>query len=265
MLAGCTGSSDAADGETGLVHVHGLGEEPGSGAVLAATHTGLFRVPPEGPPQRVGEYLHDLMGFTVLESGEMLASGHPDLRAEDLQLAGAPPLLGMVTSRDGAEWTSRSLLGEVDFHALSAAAGTVYGLDATTGQVLASTDLETWEPRSREPITDLAADPSDPDTLVGAGEDGLLRSTDGARTWSTTGAAALTWVTWAEHGLYGVGADGTVLASDDGGSWAPRGQLGSEVEAFEAVPSGRLLAADAEGVKASEDGGTTTWTPLVPP
>lgn len=182
MLAGCTGSSDAADGETGLVHVHGLGEEPGSGAVLAATHTGLFRVPPEGPPQRVGEYLHDLMGFTVLESGEMLASGHPDLRAEDLQLAGAPPLLGMVTSRDGAEWTSRSLLGEVDFHALSAAAGTVYGLDATTGQVLASTDLETWEPRSREPITDLAADPSDPDTLVGAGEDGLLRSTDGART-----------------------------------------------------------------------------------
>ncbi len=260
VLGGCAGSSGAVQGDPGLVHVHGLGEEPGSGTVFAATHTGLFRIAPGGPPERVGEYFHDLMGFTVLESGEMLASGHPDLRAADLQREGAPPLLGLVTSRDGVEWTPRSLLGEVDFHTLSTASGTVYGLDATTGQVLASDDLQTWEARSREPLTDLAVDPQDPDVVVGTGEDGVVRSTDGARTWSSAGTDALAWLTWAEHGLYGVAANGTVMASDDGGStWEPRGGLGPEVEAFEAVPSGRLLAADGAGVQASEDGGVT-WT-----
>ena len=40
--------------EPGVVHVHGLGVDPGDGTLYAATHSGLFRLPASGKPaQRV--------------------------------------------------------------------------------------------------------------------------------------------------------------------------------------------------------------------
>ena len=101
--------------DVGVIHVHGLGVDPADGTLYAATHSGLFRIDGAGDAERVGEHWHDLMGFTVVGPNRFVASGHPDLRTD------LPPLLGLVESDDGGvTWTSRSLLGDADFHALEA-------------------------------------------------------------------------------------------------------------------------------------------------
>jgi hypothetical protein len=65
LAVGCGGGDDSGGGaspaerprfgDPGPIHVHGLGINPKDGALLVATHTGLFRAP-EGvkkpPPER---------------------------------------------------------------------------------------------------------------------------------------------------------------------------------------------------------------------
>ena len=98
-LAGCGGddSGPAAPpgaGDPGPVHAHGLGIDPKDGALLVATHTGLFRAPRgETRMERVGERMQDTMGFTVVGPNTILGSGHPDGR-DDL-----PPFLGSDSLR----------------------------------------------------------------------------------------------------------------------------------------------------------------------
>lgn len=88
VLAGCTGSSGAAEGIPDWSTSTVSGRRRAAGQCSPRHIRGCSTSPPEGPPERVGEYLHDLMGFTVLESRVMLASGHPVLRAEELGNAG---------------------------------------------------------------------------------------------------------------------------------------------------------------------------------
>ena len=74
------------------------------------------------------------MGFTVLGPRTFLGSGHPDFRKDpDL-----PPRLGLIRTEDAAEtWSTVSLTGRADLHALDVAAGTLYAADSATGQLLA--------------------------------------------------------------------------------------------------------------------------------
>ena len=80
--------------ETGVVHVHGLGVDPGDGALYAATHSGLFRLPEQGQAERIANRSQDTMGFSVVGPGRFIGSGHPDPLEDRVR----PPLLGLIVS-----------------------------------------------------------------------------------------------------------------------------------------------------------------------
>jgi len=250
--------------ETGVVHVHGLGVDPGDGVLYAATHSGLFRVPEHGKAARVANRAQDTMGFSIVGPGRFIGSGHPDVREDDVR----PPLLGLIESDDsGATWDRISLHGKADFHALHAAHGNVYGYDATSQTFMVSRDRKDWDHRSRLPMADFAVDPKSADTILATTQKGVVRSTDGGRAWAQlAGAPTLVVLTWAGQGqLYGVTPDGTVQRSADGGvTWAARGSVGGQPEAITVdVRGGRetlYVAADGRGIVASTDQGRTFTT-----
>jgi hypothetical protein len=241
-----------------LVHVHGLQPVPGSEGLYVATHSGLFRVE-DGKIEAVGEAAHDLMGFTVAGPGDLLASGHPDMRDDALLVEGKPPLLGLVQSTDGTSWKARSLLGEADFHALVAAHDQVYGLDSQTGALMVSADRETWETRSEGlPFIDLAVSPDDPDRLVATTQAGVMGSDDGGRSWTEVAAQRGAFLSWNDEGLFGVSPEGAVLRSDDGGqSWQSLGRVEGVPEAFVATGGAIYVAVHEAGIVRSVDGGAT--------
>ncbi len=250
--------------ETGVVHVHGLGVDPGDGVLYAATHSGLFRVPEQGKAARVANRAQDTMGFSIVGPGRFIGSGHPDFREDDVR----PPLLGLIESDDrGETWDRISLHGKADFHALHAAHGKVYGYDSTSGTFMVTEDREDWDRRAQLPMADFAVSPDDPDGLLATTQQGLVRSSDGGRRWAPVpGAPVLVVLAWAEQGpLYGVAPDGTVHRSADGGTtWTAQGEVGGEPEAVTVdVRDGqeRLYVAAAErGIVVSADQGRTFTT-----
>ena len=250
--------------DPGVVHVHGLGVDPGDGMLYAATHSGLFRLPEQGTPERVANRAQDTMGFSVVGPGTFIGSGHPDLREDPVR----PPLLGLIVSTDrGETWERKSLRGKADFHALTAAHGKVYGYDATSQTFMVSEDQERWDRRSQLPLADFAVDPASPDVVLATTQEGLARSTDGGRSWqAVAGAPGLFALSWAPSGvLYGVTPDGTVQRSPDGGlTWGRRGSVGGQPEAVTLdVRDGKELlyvAAADRGILVSGDQGRTFTT-----
>ncbi len=190
MAVGCgaeAGRQSPGSGieDPGPVHVHGLGINPKDRALFLATHTGLYRAA-EGQKEatRVADRYQDTMGFTVIGPDRFLGSGHPDGR-ENL-----PPFLGLIESTDaGRSWRPVSLLGKADFHVLEAAGETVYGFgsDFETGKerlLVSQNRGKDWDERSTpKPLTSLAIDLEDPQTVVASSERGLLRSDDEGRDW----------------------------------------------------------------------------------
>lgn len=257
-LTAC-GSGDAASTVSAaeLVHVHGLAENPDADGIYVATHTGLFQVQGDDIT-RVTEGYHDLMGFTVVGPGDYLASGHPDLRVDELQAPGKPPLLGLVASDDGAEWEPLSLLGETDFHTLEAKHERVYGYDATNGRFLISEDRTDWETMSQVALIDFSVSPDDPELIVGSGQGGIARSEDAGTTWTPLDAPAAVFLDWSADGLFGVTADGRVAVSTDAGdTWAQLGTVEGQPEAILATPDRLLVAVADRGILESTDGGET--------
>lgn len=264
LTACAADQTTSGPGDPGVVHVHGVAGDPASdGAVFAATHTGLFRID-DGNATRMGDAWHDLMGFTVAGDGVLYASGHPDLQDDDLAVDGKPPLLGLVRSDDGgATWRSVSLLGEVDFHALTVVDDTIFGGDSTSGQLLASTDGETWERRGEIGFVSVAGRSTGGDVvLVGSTTDAVVVSRDGGWSWDETDVGA-GWVTVAGDMFVVPQLDGTVVVSSDGASWEQRGELASRPSAVGAG-DGELFAATEDGIVRSGDGGTT-WETLYRP
>lgn len=131
LLTSCAGESKEETGpgsspgpiieDPGPVHVHGLGINPGDGALFTATHTDLFRTARRSrEAKRVAGRYQDTMAFTIIGPDRFLGSGHPDGRER------LPPFLGLIESRDaGLTWRPRSLQGKMDFHMLEARAGRV--------------------------------------------------------------------------------------------------------------------------------------------
>jgi hypothetical protein len=275
VTAGCGGSAASPPDEQavaqtddpGLVHVHGLGTDPGDGTLYVATHTGLFRLAGGGSAlERVGDVRYDLMGFTVVGPGHLLASGHPDPQSMvERQL---PPHLGLIESRDaGATWRTISLPGEADFHALAASGEHVYGFDASNGRLLASADGgETWEERAAPgAVLDLAVDPDDPERLLAAWELGLSESRDGGRSWRAL-VQAVGLLAWPEPGrLYLVDGGGRVFASTDARAWQAVGNAGGPPAALHADGADGVHVAFHDGtIRASSDGGAS-WRTLAAP
>jgi hypothetical protein len=252
------------DVETGVVHVHGLGVDPGDGALYAATHSGLFRIPETGSAVRVANRAQDTMGFSVVGPGHFIGSGHPDFREDDVR----PPLLGLIESTDaGRTWKRISLHGKADFHSLGSAHGMVYGYDSTSGTFMVTEDRREWERRSSRPLYDVVMSPSDAERVVATAPEGTLLSTDGGRSWKEApGAPALVRLSWPANGpLAGVDSMGGVHVSSDGGStWQRRGSVGGEPEAIVAVPGqgpaavpSLYVAVRDLGILLSSDGGRT--------
>lgn len=257
------GAAESAEGgdaaEDRMEHVHGLGVDPADGALLIATHYGLFRLD-DGAPERISE-VQDFMGFTVVDEDRLLASGHPGAGQD------APSNLGLLESTDGgATWEEVSLGGEADFHGLDAAGERIYGVDATAGgQLMVSDDGgETWDSPDVPAMADVAVDPRDPDTVLATAPDGPLLSTDGGQRFTELeDAPLLLTVDWAADGtLYGLDPQAGLHRSDDGGvTWAespgsaelPEGPP----EALHVVDQDELWVAVGGAVLHSTDAGET--------
>ena len=243
-----------------LGHIHGLGVA--NGTLYVATHFGLFTVPNGGAAQLVGEYDHDFMGFTVVDDETFLASGHPGSSSD---LSGN---LGLLESTDGGEtWTSLSVLGEVDFHALDATAEAVYGADSASGQLFVSTDRTNWQQRGQIPLADLAINPTDGAMVVITTQAGPHVSTDsGASFEAMEGAPLLMLVDWPQReDLVGITPDGVVHHSaDHGGTWEERGKINDRAYAMTVGPDGAIYVATEHAILFSSDGGRTfdTWYAL---
>ena len=251
--SGREATSPTMSTDSGVAHVHGLGVNPKDGALYAATHTGLFRIPEQGKARRIADRYQDTMGFTVAGPDRFLGSGHPDVNDRKLRKPGRPPLLGLIESTDaGVTWNSLSLLGDVDFHALTAAHGRVYGFDATSGRFMVSNDMRAWETRSTTAIADFAVDPADPNRIVAATGERIIASVDGGRTWEPQPGPPLIVLSWDERsGLWGADTAGRVHRVATEGEWRNVGALAGEPQA--------LLARDgAVYAAAADDGGPTS-------
>lgn len=257
LTAGCAGAAGEAPagpdgGDLTLEHVHGLGVDPADGALLAGTHYGLVRVSPDGDLARVAERVQDFMGFTVVGPEHYLASGHPG----DGQ--SGPGNLGLIESTDGGQtWTTLSLAGEADFHALDAARGLIYGHSG--GRLLVSEDKTEWTDRGQMNIADLAVDPDDPSRLLVTTEGGLALSEDGAETFTVIPNSPVLLLVDFSRGAEAVGLspDGIVYATTDGGrTWTERGDVGGAPEALGVNGEDVYVAVDG-AILASPDGGTT--------
>ncbi|MGY2067637.1 F510_1955 family glycosylhydrolase [Blastococcus sp. SYSU DS0619] len=267
LLVGCTATPPepepgpgAAPSSTPVAvaagHVHGVGVDPGDGALLVATHDGLLRLPAGGDAVPVGPVM-DLMGFTVAGPGHFLASGHP---GPDVDL---PQPMGLIESTDGGRtWSPVSRQGESDFHALTASAAGVLGYDGT---LVRSSDGSTWEQLAipAEPHT-LTASP-DGQLVLATTARGLLRSTDAGGTWAAVGGAPLLQVVdWADQGtgVAGVDPSGIVWTSSDAGAtWQQGSELGSAPQAVTLAGTddgaSRLAVATDTALVESVDGGRT--------
>lgn len=269
VLAGCGDDQDEAQpagvGDPGVVHVHGLGRNPADGALMVATHTGLFRATEGKDPVRVAGLYQDTMGFTVVGPDHFLGSGHPGER-------GDPPFLGLIESRDaGNEWRPISLRGEVDFHVLEAQGEVVYGFgsdfETRDPRFLRSVDGgESWERLSPpELLTGLAIDPRDPRHIVALGEEGGYVSRDGGSTWRPLAVPGglVTWTT--ELGLVAADFGGVIRRTvDPMGEWEEVGTIGGSTAALEGVGDELLAATHDARVLSSRDGGKS-WEEILRP
>jgi hypothetical protein len=256
LLAGCTPESGKDQNAVALGHIHGLGVNPADETLYAASHHGLFRVTGDKEPEQIAGRTQDFMGFTIVGPNHFLASGHP--APDDTS---QPPNLGLIDSTDGGQtWTSVSLSGEVDFHAMEAKHSRVYGYDSQSGQLMTSADRHTWDRGARLGIADIAVAPDQPDEIIATTRQGLERSTDGGRTFtSLPGAPTLVLVDWPETGrLIGAGPDGAIYASTDRGvTWTRRGQVGGSPHAITTFGETDVYVATDDAIEYSRDDRST--------
>ncbi|MHB9860252.1 F510_1955 family glycosylhydrolase [Streptomyces sp. YIM S03343] len=258
VLSGCAGNGDSqsssSDGKLSIVHVHGVGIDPSDGRLYVATHEGVVAVAQNGKARRVGDTA-DYMGFTVIGPKTFLGSGHSAEGSSD------PGNRGLIRSTDaGRNWTTLSLGGSADFHALKYAHNTVYGYDSTRGTLRVSTDRSTWDSRARIAALDFAISPKDADVVLATTEGGVVTSKDGGRTFGKGSGKVMAYLSWpAADTLYGADLSGGLHLSTDGGAtWRKTGTVpGGQPEALTAYANGRVLAATQNGVYDSRDGGKT--------
>jgi hypothetical protein len=257
-LAACgTSADDEAPGDEGtdhlIGHVHGLGVNPADDALYVAGHNGVFRIE-DGSPIRVADRWQDTMAFTIAGPDTFLASGHPDLR-EDL-----PPHLGLIESTDAAEtWKPLSLQGEADFHAIEIVGDRIYGYDATGGQLMTTTDRETWKPVTTGQYIDLATLPSQTESVLATTPTGAVDEIrlDGTQR-PLAGAPELVLIDSTPQGrIVGVTAGGELYSTSRlGDPWEHAGQVPGTPAALAADDGAWHVATDEAILSSTDDGAT---------
>jgi hypothetical protein len=251
----------------GSPFIGSLTVDPGDGTLIAGTGLGLYRLeagakrarPFDGElttPSGSGAISPNLV-LRFTGPGELIASGHPKDPG-----SGLPENLGLIRSDDGgATWTSVSLLGEEDLHALDVRGDVVAGQPVEAASVLVSTDGgKSFEERTppAAPL-DVDLDPKSPRRIAITTADGLFVSKDGGGSWRQRDVLTTeTHLAWSETGpLYRVDAGGVVQASEDGGeSWEQAGNAGGPPTTVTVDAEGRLYVALAGArIVRSSDGG----------
>ncbi|MCM2392803.1 F510_1955 family glycosylhydrolase [Streptomyces albipurpureus] len=261
-LSACTGgssdspsasSSEKGAPKTTISHIHGVEIGPSDGKLYVATHEGIYTPDLNGRPELVGDRKDDFMGFTITADGAFLASGHPAPGRD------APGNLGLIESTDGGKtWKDRSLTGEVDFHSLDHAHQTIYGYDSTNGLLRISKDGSSWDQRSKLKALDIAVSPQDANTILATTESGVIRSTDGGKSFGSGSKPVMAFLSWtAPNALYGINPSGELSKSTDGGqTWQKTSTVrGGAPQALTAVTETHLIVASQDGVYESKDGG----------
>jgi hypothetical protein len=285
-FAGCGGGDDSApktaqestatptaaptsepSGSTAAPYVGSLTIDPGDGTLIAGTGLGAFRLekgakraePFDGElttPSGAGAISPNLV-MRFAGPGELIGSGHPKDPA-----SGLPENLGLIRSDDGgASWSSVSLLGEEDLHALDVRDDVIAGQPVEAARVLVSTDGgRSFEERTAPSAPlDVDLDPANPRRIAITTADGLFVSRDAGATWRQRDVLTTeTHLAWSETGpLYRIDASGAVQASEDGGeSWRPSGDAGGAPTTVTVDGEGRLYVALTGAVIArSRDGG----------
>jgi hypothetical protein len=190
-------------------HIHAAMRDPSTGALLLATHEGLFRQ--DGSELRQVGPVIDLMGFAVGPDGTLYASGHPGAGSD------LPDPVGLITSADaGATWRVASRGGESDFHALTVGPRTVVGFD---GLLRTSEDGEQWTALDLGVSVMAVAASPESGTLLATTQAGLVRSEDGGRSWrALTPPEAAVLVAWADETTAVVATvTGRLAVSEDAG------------------------------------------------
>ena len=236
-------------------HVHGLGVNPGNGAIFVATHSGVLRLAAdETSPRPIDGQRHDLEGFMVLSEDVLVASGHPDPSHK-------APGLGLIISSDaGRTWRTASLAAQADLHVIRIGRRYTYAFDALSEALFVSADLaRSWAVgHPPAPLFDLAIDPERDRRLLGATDEGLFVSSDRGARWRrirrTTGYLA--WSPTDARRLYMAERNGRVSTSEDGGrSWEPTGRVQGTPTAAAIHEETLYLAVDDEAIWRSVDGG----------
>lgn len=177
-------------------HIHGLTFHPNDNDnLLIATHYGVIQYAGDGQAYVLGEMRDDFMGFSrVATTGNLMSSGHPGHESP------LPDPLGFMWSNDYAQtWELRSLLGEYDFHALTASYQDSnhivgYALDFAnnfSAYLFQTKDQGyTWEnmdvnglPLEHHGLLDLAFSPTSDQVMYAATVNGLYVSMDGGFNW----------------------------------------------------------------------------------
>jgi hypothetical protein len=257
VLGGCAGNEPSGEPEPGPVHVHGLGINPAGGALMIATHTGLWRLAAQRTTAvRVGDSRQDTMGFTVVGPDHFLASGHPEVALTGDEFE---PHLGLIESQDGGRtWDGVSMAGEADFHVLRLEGERIFGINARTGELLISRNRgESWVGvMTPSPFVDVVVSPVKSNVWVAVGDDGLYGTSDNGASWvrfnSIRGLLA-----WPEtRSLYVVALDGTVHLSRDAGTRFVSLSRVATPRAFLATDAMTLYVAAHDGtIYLSRDGG----------
>jgi photosystem II stability/assembly factor-like uncharacterized protein len=236
-----------------LNHVHGVAVDPADGAVLVATHGGLFRLSADGDA-RIGLEI-DLMGFVVVGPGHYVASGHPGPGVD------LPQPVGLIESTDGGNtWKVLSRDWESDFHALTSTERGILGYD---GSLLRTDDGRDWEELQVPAAPAALAATADGQRVLATTDEGMFLSPDAGTTWSPIDAPVLQFVDWAPDGRTAVGVEptGAVWVTEDGtASW----QRTAHLEAPQAMDVAtaadgalRVLVVTASAIVESRDGGRT--------
>ena len=271
LLSGCSapGTPAAPPGDTGPMfeHIHELVADPSDGALLVATHEGLYRltISSDGSTTAVGPIGgldFDPMGFTIAD-GIAYASGHPGPTTPNTF---GSPNLGLITSTDAGEtWANVSLTGVTDFHGLTVTAGEggpprVYGYDGSKGRIERSLDGgATWSDGAELAARDILAVGN---KLYATTPDGLAISSDDGVTFTVDTAAPKLYVLAADQDgtIAGVDTTGVLWTRAPGQDWVQGHTVTGTPQAF-AIDGTRIFVADDRGIAITDDAGAT-WTVL---
>ena len=197
-----------------ISHAHGL-VAVDDVTVLAGTHEGLVRISTKGATDHVGDVRDDFMGMTGSAGGDVLAtSGHPGAGSD------LPNPVGYRVSEDGGvTWETRSLEGQVDFHALTTAGENVVGYPGGDNVLVSDDGGGSWTGGAAVQPAALA---TSGERVLATTRAGLQVSTDGGRSFEKAPDAPLLVLVSAGTGKHVAGLDTTGAlwrSADAGATW----------------------------------------------